>query len=120
MADVVEVLASGKKDSDLLLTGISGGQLWRNRFVESINWSKVSGGRRVHDLRHTAACLWLSRGVDLAPVSAWMGHASVPTTNRYLHHLGTSADRSGVRLLSNGGARGVRDSDPTCLKPLWS
>ena len=118
VADVVEVLASGKKDSDLLLTGISGGQLWRHRFVESINWSKVSGGRRVHDLRHTAACLWLSRGVDLATVSAWMGHASVSTTNRYLHHLGTSADRSGVRLLSNGGARGVRDSDPELPETL--
>jgi hypothetical protein len=30
---------------------------------------------------HTAACLWLARGVDPATVQAWMGHASIATTN---------------------------------------
>ena len=49
-------------------------------------------GRRIHDLRHTAACLWLARGVDPVTVQAWMGHASIATTNLYLHHLGTAAD----------------------------
>lgn len=37
----------------------------------------VAMGRRLHDLRHTAACLWLARGVDLSTVSAWLGHAFV-------------------------------------------
>jgi hypothetical protein len=30
-------------------------------------------GRRIHDLRHTAACLWLSEGVDPVTVQAWVG-----------------------------------------------
>jgi integrase len=34
-------------------------------------------GRRVHDLRHTAACLWLACGVDPGTVQAWMGHESI-------------------------------------------
>jgi integrase len=36
---------------------------------------------RIHDLRHTAAYLWLSLGVDVVTVQAWMGHATIPTTN---------------------------------------
>ncbi|WP_373301713.1 tyrosine-type recombinase/integrase [Promicromonospora soli] len=42
-----------------------------------------------HDLRHTAACLWLAHRVDLATVQAWCDHKSAATTDRYLHFLGT-------------------------------
>lgn len=61
----------------------------------------------VHDLRHTAACLWLARGVDPGTVQAWMGHESIATTNRYLHFLGTGADAAGLeRLNSRAGGTG--------------
>ncbi|MGL5826876.1 MAG: tyrosine-type recombinase/integrase, partial [Nocardioides sp.] len=64
----------------------------------------------IHDLRHTAACLWLVRGVDLATVQQWMGHESIATTNRYLHFLGTSADLAGLEKLNRprGYAGGTR------------
>ncbi|HLM23012.1 MAG TPA: hypothetical protein VK390_16025, partial [Propionibacteriaceae bacterium] len=39
----------------------------------TVAWSAVAEGRRIHDLRHTAACLWLARGVDVITVQAWMG-----------------------------------------------
>lgn len=39
---------------------------------------------RVHDLRHTAASLWLAAGFPPYQVSRWLGHASVVTTG---HHL---------------------------------
>ena len=69
----------------------------------------LAEGRRIHDLRHTAACLWLARGVDPVTVQAWMGHASIATTNLYLHHLGTAADRAGLDCLNarehTGGTR---------------
>ena len=42
-----------------------------------VEWRAVARGRRIHDLRHTAACLWLARGVDPGTVQAWMGHASI-------------------------------------------
>ncbi len=54
----------------------------------------------MHDLRHTAACLWLNRGVDPGTVQAWMGHESIATTNRYLHFLGAGADRAGLERLN--------------------
>ena len=68
-------------------------------------------GRRIHDLRHTTACLWLARGADVVTVQARMGHASVATTNLYLHHLGTSADRAGLDRLTRRGARSTPESD---------
>ena len=73
-----------------------------------MSWSQVARGRRIHDLRHTAACLWLARGVDPVTVQAWLGHASIATTNIYLHHLGSSADRAGLERLNRLGAPGVR------------
>ena len=47
-------------------------------------------------------------------VQAWMGHASIATTNLYLHHLGTSADRAGLDRLNRRGHTGahVRRSSP--------
>ena len=67
-------------------------------------------GRRIHDLRHTAACLWLAKGVAPVTVQARLGHASIATANIYLHHLGSSADRAGLeRLNALGGAGGARD-----------
>lgn len=92
--------AAGKRGTDLLFTGARGGQLWRQAFLRATDWPKLGKGRRIHDLRHTAACLWLARGVDLTTVQAWLGHASVTTTNRYLHHLGTSADTVGLSHLN--------------------
>ena len=86
----------------LCVTGL-GHQLHATAFKRTLAWSTVAEGRRIHDLRHTAACLWLARGVDLVTVQAWMGHASIATTNLYLHHLGTSADRAGLDRLNGGG-----------------
>lgn len=83
-------------------------QLHASAVKRSVAWSTVAPGRRIHDLRHTAACLWLSKGADPVTVQAWLGHASIATTNVYLHHLGSSADRAGLeRLNALGGRRGA-------------
>jgi integrase len=42
---------------------------------------------RVHDLRHTAASLWLAAGVKPYEVSRWLGHASITTTDTIYAHL---------------------------------
>ncbi|MDH6237892.1 tyrosine-type recombinase/integrase [Cryobacterium sp. CG_9.6] len=42
---------------------------------------------RVHDLRHTAASLWLAAGFKPYEVSRWLGHASVTTTDSIYAHL---------------------------------
>jgi Replication initiator protein, pSAM2/Phage integrase family len=85
--------------------------LHQSAFKRTLKWNVVAEGRRIHDLRHTAACLWLANGVDPGTVQAWMGHASIATTNLYLHHLGTSADRAGLdrlnRRFRGRGTQGV-------------
>ena len=106
---IVQHLSEGKHQRDLLFTTERGAQLHRSAVLRSLKWPTTGQGRRVHDLRHTAACLWLSRGVDPGTVQAWMGHESIATTNRYLHFLGTGADRAGLERLNtpSGGTRGA-------------
>ncbi|MCK4647953.1 site-specific integrase [bacterium] len=40
---------------------------------------------RFHDLRHTAATLMVTKGIDLVTVSKILGHADIKTTMRYAH-----------------------------------
>jgi integrase len=37
-------------------------------------------GVRLHDLRHTAAVLWLTAGIHFIQVAKWLGHSSYPLT----------------------------------------
>lgn len=84
----------------------SGHRLHATAFKRTLAGRRLRKARRIHDLRHTAACLWLSLGVDVVTVQTWMGHASVATTNLYLRHLGTSADRAGLNRLNRRGHAG--------------
>jgi integrase len=106
---IVRSLATGRDADDRLCVTSSGHQLHASAFKRTLSWATTGQGRRIHDLRHTAATLWLARGVDPVTVQAWMGHASIATTNLYLHHLGTAADRVGSEPLNrrghNGGTR---------------
>lgn len=117
---IVRELAAGKSSRDLLFTTSGGAQLWRTQTLRALDWSVKDAaghdvgtgrGRRLHDLRHTAACLWLARGVDPGTVQAWCGHESIATTNLYVHFLGTGADRAGLDRLNQGpgSAGGARD-----------
>lgn len=107
---LVRKMAVGRSGEEHLFVTPSGHMLHASAFKRSLDWSSLGAGRRIHDLRHTAACMWLARGVDPVTVQAWMGHASIATTNLYLHHLGTSADRSGLaRLNERGHAGGTQE-----------
>jgi hypothetical protein len=39
-------------------------QAHASAFKRTLDWPVVGEGRRILDLRHTAACLWLARGVN--------------------------------------------------------
>lgn len=106
---IVRALARGKAPHELLLTTTRGAMLHRSAVLRTLDWTTTGRGRRLHDLRHTAACLWLARRVDLATVQAWCGHESAATTNRYLHFLGTGADIAGLERLNEhrGNLRGT-------------
>jgi len=108
---IVRRMAEGKASGDLLLTTEGGAMLHRTATLRTLKWEQTGAGRRIHDLRHTAACLWLARGVDLATVQSWMGHESIATTNRYVHFLGSDADVAGLKLLNlEVGCAGGADS----------
>jgi len=62
---LVEDCAVGKGPDDLLFTTTTGHQLHASAVKRTVHWSSVAAGRRIHDLRHTVACLWLAKGVDL-------------------------------------------------------
>jgi integrase len=40
-----------------------------------------------HDLRHTFGTMCAAKGIDLRRIQAWMGHADIQTTMRYLHYV---------------------------------
>ncbi len=66
---------------------------------------KAAGVRplRFHDLRHTFGSLAINRA-SIVQVQAWMGHADVKTTMRYLHHRSHSQE---AELLAGAFAAGV-------------
>lgn len=114
---IVRALAANRQPDDLLCVTSTGHKLHATAFKRTLAFPQIAERRRIHDLRHTAACLWLARGVNPATVQAWMGHASIATTNLYLHHLGTSADRTGLGLLNRSVAQppsgaGARPATP--------
>jgi integrase len=109
---LVLAMAEGREPGDLLFTTEGGSQLHRTATLRVVHWRRTGFGRRIHDLRHTAACLWLARGVDPGTVQAWMGHESIATTNLYLHFLGSGAHRAGLeRLNATRGAAGGTSRD---------
>lgn len=103
---LVKSMAEGKGPNDLLVTTENGARLYATAFKNSTRWAETGRGRRLHDLRHTAACLWLEAGVSPTTVQAWMGHADLTTTQRYLHYLGTSADETALSRLNQWGRAG--------------
>lgn len=68
------------------------GRVWdlasfrRNYFKPALTRAELPA-IRVHDLRHTAASLWLAAGFPPYQVSRWLGHASVVTTDTIYSHL---------------------------------
>lgn len=75
---------------------------WRMRRV----WERAvrrSGIRRIrfHDLRHTAGTRMVNAGIELQTVQRIMGHASLSTTQRYLHSS-DQQQRRAVNTLAGG------------------
>jgi integrase len=59
---------------------------------------------RFHDLRHTFGSLAVDGGASLVQVQAWMGHADVKTTMRYLHTKSRTEDAALLGAAFTSGA----------------
>ena len=68
-------------------------------------------GVTFHGLRHAHASWLLAGGADLQVVKERLGHASIMTTQRYLHTL-PEADESAVEAFSRIRNRGASSARP--------
>jgi integrase len=55
-----------------------------------------------HDLRHEYACRLAERGVPITKIQYLLGHASVVTTERYIHHTLAELSKAAAVLESGG------------------
>jgi integrase len=88
---------------DLVFPGSAGAHLdasaLRRRYVDARKRANLRP-IRFHDLRHTFGSLAINRG-SIVQVQAWMEHADVDTTMRYLHH---KSRRDDAKLLTTAFA----------------
>lgn len=109
---IVQPLMARGPDETLFASATNGMRLLSN-WRRATNWSRNGRGRRVHDLRHTAATIWIQNGVDIKTVQNWLGHASAKLTlDTYAHYMGTKADMASIALMNtaldaSGGTPGV-------------
>jgi hypothetical protein len=95
------------------------GYCYATTFVENPPNSHAAFDELVHELRRAEAQHVIMPNPQHLPnaphrfgcsrLQAWMGRASLATTNLYLHHLGTAADRAGSdpSERSGGNGRGI-------------
>jgi integrase len=100
------------EEEDLVFAGEFGAFLdasaLRERYKASLKRAELRP-LRFHDLRHTFGTLAVRRA-EVPAVQAWMGHADIQTTMRYVHHR----DRGGeAKLLAEAFAvESVPDPQP--------
>lgn len=76
------------RDDDVVFAEVDGTWLQDDRLRRRYEVAMRSAGLRrlrFHDLRHTFGSLAITRA-DIVEVQAWMGHADIQTTMRYLHY----------------------------------
>ena len=114
MATIVDRWAVDRAMTDWLFHAPGGGPLRETNWKRSVRWVEATAAiglptLRVHDLRHTAASIWLGSGADPKVVQRVLGHASAAMTmDPYGHliddNLWTAAKRLGDSTGTVAGA----------------
>lgn len=114
---LVDRRAAGRSATDWLFASPEGGPLRESNWKRAVRWSDAVTklGRpslRVHDLRHTAASLWLASGADPKVVQAVLGHFSaVMTMDVYGHLIAGNLWEAADKLGGTTGASGAFTPD---------
>jgi integrase len=88
MNSIVKAALSGiKKEGEFVFQSTKTETHFRDMFRSFKSACKKAGrpDLRFHDLRHTAATLMVTGGIDLVTVSQILGHASIQMTMKYAH-----------------------------------
>jgi integrase len=97
-----ETLAAGRAKGDYLCTKIDikfpieNTAHWIDPCVEAAGLLDFN----FHDLRHTAASRWVSKGVPLAIVSECLGHSNIQMTMRYAHGMPDNDERAVIAMMA--------------------
>lgn len=92
LVPIVDRWSAGKAPDAWLFEAPHGGPLRESNWKRSVGWSAATAtaglqGFRVHDLRHTAASVWLAARADPKVVQRVLGHATAALTMDLYGHL---------------------------------
>ena len=109
LVPIVDRWSAGKEPGAWLFDAPEGGPLRESNWKRSVGWRAAKaaagvGGVRVHDLRHTAASLWLAAGADPKGVQQVLGHATAAMTMDLYGHMVDASLWQAARLV--GGTTG--------------
>ena len=109
LVPIIDRWSAGKEPEAWLFAAPGGGPLRESNWKRSVGWraARVAAGVadvRVHDLRHTAALLWLAAGADPKVVQRVLGHATAAMTMDLYGHLVDASLWQAARLV--GGITG--------------
>ncbi|HEY1344678.1 MAG TPA: tyrosine-type recombinase/integrase, partial [Streptosporangiaceae bacterium] len=112
LVPIIDRWSAGKEPQAWLFAAPGGGPLRESNWKRSVGWraAKVAAGVpdvRVHDLRHTAASLWLAAGADPKVVQRVLGHATAAMTMDLYGHLVDASLWQAARLI--GGTTGASE-----------
>ena len=110
---IVDRWSAGKEPEAWLFAAPGGGPLRESHWKRSVGWraARVAAGvpdMRVHDLRHTAASLWLAAGADPKVVQRVLGHATASMTMDLYGHLVDASLWQAARRI--GGTTGASEA----------
>jgi integrase len=92
LVPIVDRWSAGKAPGAWLFDAPEGGPLRESNWKRSVGWRAATAaagltGFLVHDLRHTAASMWLGAGADPKVVQRVPGHATASMTMDLYGHL---------------------------------
>ena len=114
----IDKLGGHGADTDAVFHDAAYDRLDPTRLAAQLRAALLAAGLpvvRLHDLRHTAASIWIGAGVDIKTVADLLGHSTPITTLNIYAHTDERRKQDAVeqmsRALSDGAKAGLTDAE---------